>query len=391
MAKQTLDLYELYKLVVERGGLLEVINKKLWQEIIKGLHLPQSITSAAFTLRTQYRRYLYPIECEKRGFSTPEELQAVIDGNRREGRSTSVENTIPSRNNINSLSNLNSSFGNGLNMSSSSVFGGIDQTMSSLASLLSQQQNSQQDLQQRLLAATSFGYMNSNTNVSPEMEMIMQYMKMIESQKALAQGSDNDPSNVDMQRLAWMSMYNKNNGLGGLGNLSPILHKQESDINSFKRTTSEYDEDEYSSEPKRFQSEDHFEDEEEDEEEPVSVVPEVVYNSTENEIENPNTPVSLNHIEPQAKKEEVSLMGGMAFNIVKVENGEVTIKMTLNGIDFEGVLKANMSNTPKIEQISALETPEKSVDEDMHKDTFKPIKLTSFQNFNTLREQSFTS
>uniref|UniRef100_T1GUW4 ARID domain-containing protein n=1 Tax=Megaselia scalaris TaxID=36166 RepID=T1GUW4_MEGSC len=122
MAKQTLDLYELYKLVVERGGLLEVINKKLWQEIIKGLHLPQSITSAAFTLRTQYRRYLYPIECEKRGFSTPEELQAVIDGNRREGRSTSVENTIPSRNNINSLSNLNSSFGNGLNMSSSSVF-----------------------------------------------------------------------------------------------------------------------------------------------------------------------------------------------------------------------------------------------------------------------------
>ncbi|KHJ45803.1 ARID/BRIGHT DNA binding domain protein [Trichuris suis] len=53
MAKQVLDLYELYKLVVSHGGLVEVINKKLWREITKGLHLPQSITSAAFTLRTQ--------------------------------------------------------------------------------------------------------------------------------------------------------------------------------------------------------------------------------------------------------------------------------------------------------------------------------------------------
>lgn len=53
MAKSVLDLYELYKLVVARGGLVEVINKKLWQEIIKGLRLPASITSAAFTLRTQ--------------------------------------------------------------------------------------------------------------------------------------------------------------------------------------------------------------------------------------------------------------------------------------------------------------------------------------------------
>ncbi len=53
MAKQVLDLYELFNLVIARGGLVEVINKKLWQEIIKGLGLPSSITSAAFTLRTQ--------------------------------------------------------------------------------------------------------------------------------------------------------------------------------------------------------------------------------------------------------------------------------------------------------------------------------------------------
>ncbi|XP_032663927.1 AT-rich interactive domain-containing protein 3C-like [Odontomachus brunneus] len=89
MAKSVLDLYELYNLVIQRGGLVEVINKKLWQEIIKGLRLPSSITSAAFTLRTQYRKYLYDYECSKEHLSTPEELQVAIDGNRREGRRSS--------------------------------------------------------------------------------------------------------------------------------------------------------------------------------------------------------------------------------------------------------------------------------------------------------------
>ncbi|ELU13411.1 hypothetical protein CAPTEDRAFT_64285, partial [Capitella teleta] len=86
MAKQTLDLYELFRLVVSKGGLVEVINKKLWREITKGLNLPSSITSAAFTLRTQYMKYLYPYECEKLKLSNPSELQSAIDGNRREGR-----------------------------------------------------------------------------------------------------------------------------------------------------------------------------------------------------------------------------------------------------------------------------------------------------------------
>ncbi|CAG5125531.1 unnamed protein product, partial [Candidula unifasciata] len=89
MAKQTLDLYELFRLVVSKGGLVEVINKKLWREITKGLNLPSSITSAAFTLRTQYMKYLYPYECEKLKLSNPSELQAAIDGNRREGRRSS--------------------------------------------------------------------------------------------------------------------------------------------------------------------------------------------------------------------------------------------------------------------------------------------------------------
>uniref|UniRef100_A0A1I7SC37 ARID domain-containing protein n=1 Tax=Bursaphelenchus xylophilus TaxID=6326 RepID=A0A1I7SC37_BURXY len=86
MAKQVLDLYELYRLVVQHGGLVEIINKKLWREITKGLNLPSSITSAAFTLRTQYQKYLYDYECEKEGLSSPSDLHAAIEGNKREGR-----------------------------------------------------------------------------------------------------------------------------------------------------------------------------------------------------------------------------------------------------------------------------------------------------------------
>ncbi|XP_035245718.1 AT-rich interactive domain-containing protein 3A-like [Anguilla anguilla] len=94
MAKQVLDLYTLYKLVTEKGGLVEVINKKIWREITKGLNLPTSITSAAFTLRTQYMKYLYPYECEKRALSSPGELQAAIDSNRREGRRQSCGSSL---------------------------------------------------------------------------------------------------------------------------------------------------------------------------------------------------------------------------------------------------------------------------------------------------------
>jgi hypothetical protein len=37
----------------------------------------------------RYMKYLYPYECEKKRLSTPAELQAAIDGNRREGRRAS--------------------------------------------------------------------------------------------------------------------------------------------------------------------------------------------------------------------------------------------------------------------------------------------------------------
>lgn len=45
-------------------------------------------------LSCRYMKYLYPFECEKKGLSSPGELQAAIDSNRREGRRPSYTNSL---------------------------------------------------------------------------------------------------------------------------------------------------------------------------------------------------------------------------------------------------------------------------------------------------------
>lgn len=47
-----------------------------------------------FFFLCRYMKYLYPYECEKRGLSSPGELQAAIDSNRREGRRQSYGSAI---------------------------------------------------------------------------------------------------------------------------------------------------------------------------------------------------------------------------------------------------------------------------------------------------------
>lgn len=57
-----LDLYRLFNLVTLKGGLDEVSNKKLWKDIVAEFELPQSCTSASFTLKNHYMKYLYLYE-----------------------------------------------------------------------------------------------------------------------------------------------------------------------------------------------------------------------------------------------------------------------------------------------------------------------------------------
>ncbi|KNC28915.1 Protein dead ringer [Lucilia cuprina] len=185
MAKSVLDLYELYNLVIARGGLVDVINKKLWQEIIKGLHLPSSITSAAFTLRTQYMKYLYPYECEKKNLSTPAELQAAIDGNRREGRRSSYGQYEAMHNQMQMPQ-----------MARQSLPGGMQQ-MSPLA-LVTHAANNQQAqaaaaaaAAHHRLMAPSFGQVPNLVTQEIEQRMI-EYLKLIQvkkEQNAMSNGS----------------------------------------------------------------------------------------------------------------------------------------------------------------------------------------------------------
>lgn len=57
-----LDLYELYQAVIRRGGAQKVSNNKMWKEIVNEFDLPPSCTSASFTLKNHYQKYLLTYE-----------------------------------------------------------------------------------------------------------------------------------------------------------------------------------------------------------------------------------------------------------------------------------------------------------------------------------------
>ena len=57
-----LDLYNLFKEVISKGGSKVVSDNKYWKEIVNALDLPASCTSASFTLRNHYNRCLYSYE-----------------------------------------------------------------------------------------------------------------------------------------------------------------------------------------------------------------------------------------------------------------------------------------------------------------------------------------
>ncbi|XP_047996931.1 protein dead ringer isoform X2 [Leguminivora glycinivorella] len=215
MAKSVLDLYELYNLVIARGGLVEVINKKLWQEIIKGLRLPSSITSAAFTLRTQYMKYLYDYECEKKNLSTRSELDAAIEGNKREGRRASGQ----------------------YDAQAALAMPPLNRVPASLAQL-------SQHMQPLSLSLGGVPRLPPLPPHAPHISQhdieyrVREYMKMIQTQRELMRnGSESPPgsgptpmmsprdaaalSAIDVSRLTLWSLYNNNNNNSPQPDLEP--------------------------------------------------------------------------------------------------------------------------------------------------------------------------
>lgn len=81
---QELDLLKLYKSVCRRGGGQAVSNHKLWKEIVDEFGLPSSCTSASFTLKNHYQRYLLAYE-QKFYFGKDDdtELPELVAGRQR--------------------------------------------------------------------------------------------------------------------------------------------------------------------------------------------------------------------------------------------------------------------------------------------------------------------
>jgi hypothetical protein len=69
---QELDLCHLYKSVCGRGGAEAVSKNKLWKDVVNEFGLPASCTSASYTLRNHYNKYLLAYE-QKYFFGKDEE------------------------------------------------------------------------------------------------------------------------------------------------------------------------------------------------------------------------------------------------------------------------------------------------------------------------------
>jgi len=80
-----LDLYELYHAVIKRGGAQNVTSKKLWKEIVNEFDLPPTCTSASFTLKNHYEKYLLAYE-QKFFFDRSEDEMVTKLGNVRQRR-----------------------------------------------------------------------------------------------------------------------------------------------------------------------------------------------------------------------------------------------------------------------------------------------------------------
>lgn len=62
LQRQPLDLYKFYTAVRERGGVQEVVRRKLWQDVLEELNLPTDAPNIVNVLRNQYSRYLLSYE-----------------------------------------------------------------------------------------------------------------------------------------------------------------------------------------------------------------------------------------------------------------------------------------------------------------------------------------
>ena len=71
-----LDLYKLFQEVMSRGGFKVVSETKQWKDVVSTLDLPPSCTSASFTIKNHYSRYLLAYETSYTKTSLPSSSSA---------------------------------------------------------------------------------------------------------------------------------------------------------------------------------------------------------------------------------------------------------------------------------------------------------------------------
>lgn len=62
LGKRRLDLHRLYKEVIRRGGFQACTENKLWRDITASYKVPKTCTSASYSLKNHYKKWIFPYE-----------------------------------------------------------------------------------------------------------------------------------------------------------------------------------------------------------------------------------------------------------------------------------------------------------------------------------------
>ena len=106
---KNLDLYKLYNEVIRLGGYQSVLDNKQWKDVVTILDLPSSCTSASFTVKRHYKKYLLAYEQTFNKTSLDAKLNDREDGiiksykNHTDIPQTLGVNPIQKNNNMNNI------------------------------------------------------------------------------------------------------------------------------------------------------------------------------------------------------------------------------------------------------------------------------------------------
>ena len=114
---KNLDLYKLYNEVIRLGGYQSVLENKQWKDVVTILDLPSSCTSASFTVKRHYKKYLLAYEQTYNKTSLDAKL-----GDRDEGPMKNFQNTMDNPPGMNNIIRKNENINN-INMTNKQIIG----------------------------------------------------------------------------------------------------------------------------------------------------------------------------------------------------------------------------------------------------------------------------